>query len=176
MAIVPNNQSFSVTSGVMNASITKFKVAMDGMMIDGPDFTIDLEPAKTRCLASCKFSMPYKKYIGTNGDMCRSCAGQGFTYETRQTVYKCNRRWTSEPFDKANRNLGQKTPAGVVYGNFVRIKTVIESFDHIQNALGATIDGVKVKLFKEPRQTGWGNRLLYVVSWWERTNKKVSNG
>ena len=41
---------------------------------------------------------------------------------------------------------------------------------------GATIDGIKVKVHQPPRQTGFGGQLMYVVTWWEDGNKKVTNG
>ena len=62
----------------------------------------------------------------------------------------------------------------MVFGNYVRTKTVIQSFNHIQESLGATIDGVKVKLFQEPRKTGWAGTDLYVITWWERANKVIN--
>ena len=179
MGQVTNNQTFLVSSGVITTTVvTKFRIAMDKILISGPEVNIDLKPGRTKCPAvDCKFNPPYNKYMGTNNAICRSCKGQGFIFEPRWTVYKCNRRWANEPIEGAFKNQGrQATVAGQIYGNFVRIKTVVQSFNHIQQSIGATIDGLKVKLFQEPRITGFGGTNLYVISWWERANKKVSNG
>lgn len=172
MAIVPNNESLNapVISGILTRHLDKFKTSMDSLLVDGPSFTIDLEPKKDPCPNSCRYNPTYKQYMDDDGGLCRECRGKGYKYEQRQTIYKCNRRWTNEPLD-LNKHGGEKTPGGRVYENYVRIKTVIESYDHILEAIGGTIDGIKVKLYREPRKTGLGDVQLYVVSWWERVNQ-----
>jgi len=176
MVLVPNSQSFSVPSGVMNSRAWKFKRAMDSVLIDGRDIILDLEPQKIACTGGCRYNPTYDKYMGPNNVICQACRGTGFSYTNRQTIYKCNRRWTNEPFDNSLRNAGQKTPGGLVLGNFVRVKTVIQSYDHIMSSIGATLDGFKIKLVREPRPTGWGDARFYLISWWERANKKISDG
>lgn len=149
---------------------------MDSVLIGGRDITLDLKPSKNPCPSACKFVQAYETYVDSiTGGPCTTCRGQGFIYEQRQTVYRANIRWTNEPLDRAIKG-GQDTPGGQVPGDFVRTKTVVESYNHIVSADGATIDGVKVKMFKPPRQTGFGGQLLYVVTWWEDANKKVTNG
>lgn len=173
MGQVSNSQSFSAgASGVIVTGKTAlFKRKMDSLLLGGWDFTIDLPPHKTDCPSStCKYNPVYDRYVDLQGGPCRACAGQGFIFEPRWTVYKCNRRWTNEPLDKSE-NTGEKTVAGRVFGNFVRIKTVAAAWNHIHQSIGGTIDGVKVKLYEEPRYTGWGGTNLYIVSWWERVNK-----
>jgi len=143
---------------------------MDTVLRGGREISIDLPPAQADCPAACRYNPTYDKYQGDNGAICKDCKGRGFIVDPRFTVYKCNRRWTNEAFDKPL-NTGQETTGGRIVGNFVRTKTIIDSFDHIEQSIGATIDGEKVKLYKEPRKTGFGDELYYVVSWWERMNK-----
>jgi hypothetical protein len=131
---------------------------------------LHLPPQKSSCPGACKFNSAYKKFIGTNGQLCRECKGSGFLLEPRQTLYRANIRWTDEPLDKSNRT-GQNTTAGRVFTSLVRTKTVIESYDDILKSIGATVDGEPVKLFNNPRKTGFGNKLMYVVTFWEITNK-----
>lgn len=165
--IVSNGQDLSgAQSGLMLPKLAKFKSAMDGMLLEGWTITLDLNPQKTDCPAGCRYSPAFNMNVGANNALCPSCKGQGFLFEPRQTIYNCNRRWTNTPYEKS--------PGGMIFGNYVRTKTVIQSFNHIQESLGATIDGVKVKLFQEPRKTGWAGTDLYVITWWERVNKVVN--
>lgn len=173
MGLIVNNESFSTNaSGVLVTQYTSiFKDNMDSLLIGGWDFTIDLPAHKTDCPSpACKYNPTYERYVDVNGGPCRACTGRGFILEPRWTVYKCNRRWTNEPFDQSE-NTGEKTIGGRVLGNFIRVKTVAAALDHIKQSIGGQIDGVKVKLYKEPRLTGWGGSNLYVVSWWEVMNK-----
>lgn len=171
MTLIANLQSFNTAmSGIVGVHTTKFKDAMDALLIEGYDLILDLPAARQECPTGCRFNQTYKQYMDETGGKCRECKGTGFVFETRQTQYKCNRRWTNEPLDQALSG-NQATQGGRIYGNFVRVKTVIESFNHIQDSLGATLDGVKIKLYREPRKTGWANTNLYVISWWERANK-----
>jgi len=172
MGEVSNNESFHLESSATRVSNLQdiFKREMDTVLRGGRDISIDLPPARTECPSSCRYNPTYKKYQGDNGAICQACKGQGFIMDPRFTTYKCNRRWTNEAYDKP-RNTGQETAGGRIVGNFVRVKTVIDSFDHIEQSIGATIDGIKVKLYKEARKTGFGNELYYVVSWWQRMGK-----
>jgi len=178
MPIVPNSQVFSPASSglTISALAPLFKAQGDTVLIGGRDIVLDLKPIKSPCPSACKFIQAYGVYVDSvTGGPCTTCRGRGFTYEQRQTIYRANIRWTNEPLDKAIKG-GQGTPAGQVPGDFVRTKTVIESYNHIVSADGATIDGIKVKMFQPPRQTGFGGTLMYVITWWEDANKKVTNG
>lgn len=173
MGLISNAQSFLPgTSGVLDNG-DNFRRAMDTVLTDiGRDITVHLEPSKQPCVApDCRFDAFYKKYVSTNGIVCSTCKGQGFIIEPNYTIYRANIRWTDEPFNKGSGPLAVTEP---VYGrlgyNFVRTKTTIESFEHIKSSIGATIDGVRVQLFEEPRQTGWGPNLLYVVAFWKVIN------
>jgi hypothetical protein len=172
MAEVSNNESFDPQSSATRVPNLQgiFKREMDTLLRAGREIVIDLPPSRTNCPASCRYNPTYKKYQGSTGAICQECKGQGFLMDPRFTRYRCNRRWTNEAYDKAL-NTGQETTGGRIVGNFVRVKTVIDSFDHIERSIGATIDGVKVKLYKEPRKTGFGDQLYYVISWWERMGK-----
>jgi hypothetical protein len=172
MGQIPNGESFDALSSTTRVSNlgSIFKREMDTVLRGGRSINIDLPAAQTDCPFSCKYNPAYDKYQGLNGSICRDCGGKGFIFEPRYTLYTCNRRWTNEPLDQAE-NTGEKTTGGRILGNFVRVKTVIDSFQHIEQSIGATIDDEKVKLYKEPRKTGWGSELYYVISWWERINK-----
>lgn len=178
MVLVPNNQAFNAdASGTLISSLAgEFKTAMDTVMLGGRDITIHLPAQKSPCPdASCRFVSVggYRKHIRNDGQLCRTCRGQGFFFEQRQTVYRANIRWTDE--DLANSlNTGQDTVAGRTTEALVRTKTVADSFNHIQQAIGAQIDGVPVELWGEPRYTGFGGSVFYVVAFWKRTNKKTS--
>lgn len=173
MGLIPNNESFAAgASGtIVTGRLGVFRKNMDSLLLGGWEITIDLPPAKTDCTSSnCRYNPTYERYQDVNGGICRECSGRGFTIEPRYTVYKCNRRWTNEPLDEV-KNTGEKTTGGRILGNFVRVKTVKAALNHINSSIGATIDGVKVKLYEEPRLTGWGGTNLYVISWWEKINK-----
>ena len=172
MGEISNGENLTpLNPALMGALKNTFKNNMDSILYGGGEISIDLPANKERCPASCKYNMSYDNYMDVNGSaICRTCRGKGFVYTPRFTTYKCNRRWTNEPLDQAETG-GKDTPGGRIYGNFVRTKTHISSFDHISASLGADIDGVKVKLYREPRKTGWGNENFYVVAWWERANK-----
>lgn len=170
MAIVPNNENLTPSiPGLISGVQAAFKNAMDSLVSGGGSITLDLPATRSVCPGLCRYNATYKMYMGANGELCQECKGAGFINEPRQTVYSCNKRWTNEPLDQSETG-GKDTPAGRIYGNFVRTKTVIESFDHIQQCLGATIDNSKVKLYREPRKTGLGDQLYYVIAWWERVN------
>lgn len=177
MSLISNLQSFSpdASGTLVSDLVDTFKAGADTVLIGGRDITLHLPPAKTPCPSGCKFNSMYQRYIGEGGALCRVCKGEGFIYEPRQTVYRANIRWTDEPVF-STRSGGEDTPAGKVFDADVRTKTVIESFNHIQQAESANIDGVKCSVWQEPRQTGFGGTLLYVVTWWKRSNKKIGNG
>lgn len=173
MAEVSNSESFDAQSSptLVSGLDAIFKRNMDSVLRGGRRITLDLPPAQTDCpSSSCKYNPAYDKYQGVDNSICRACKGQGFIFEPRYTLYTSNIRWTNEPLDK-KKNTGEKTTGGRILGNYVRTKTVIQSFDHIEQCIGATIDGEKVKIYKEPRKTGWGDELYYVITWWERINK-----
>lgn len=176
MAIVSNNQSFSpAASGtIIQNMASQFQAAMDTVLLGmGRDITLHLPPNKTRCPANCRHNQAYQKFIGPNGQPCRTCFGQGFILEPRQTVYRANIRWIDD--DLANAATGgEATPAGRVYGADVRTKTVAVSYNNILNCIGAEIDGIPVTLKSEPRRTGFGGQLFYTVAFWERANKKTN--
>lgn len=148
---------------------------MDTVMLGmGRDLTLHLQPTKTRCPApDCRYAQTYEKFIGANGQICRSCGGQGYFLEPRQTVYTANIRWIDGDLATAEKG-GKDTPAGRVIDADVRTKTVYASLADINNCVSAEIDGKPVKLKTSPRVTGFGGQLLYVVSYWEETNKKVN--
>jgi hypothetical protein len=173
MGLIPNNQTFiaGASGTIVTDKSTVFRRRMDSVLLGGWNITIDLPPGQSDCPSPrCRYNPTYERYQDINGGPCRDCKGQGSIVEPRYTIYKCNRRWTNEPLDQSE-NTGEKTVAGRVFGNYVRVKTVGAAWEHIQNSIGATIDGVKVKLYREPRRTGWGGTNLYIISWWERANK-----
>ena len=176
MAIIPNSQSFSANaSGItVSALAGDFRTAMDTVLLGlGRDITIHLPPGKNACPdVSCVFNSTYKRYTGANGKICNTCKGQGFLIEPMQTIYLANIRWTNEPFNENSRNIEEKHVAGRVAANFCRTKTVATSVNHVRQSIGATIDGVDVELFQEPRTTGFGAApLLYTISWWKAINR-----
>ena len=177
MVLIPNNQSFSPTaSGTLVSSLNNiFRQQMDTVLLGGRDITLHLPPRKIPCAAGCRFNSTYKRYIGNNQALCQSCKGDGFKKETRQTIYRANIRWTDEPLE-STLTTGQDTTAGRVYQSIIRTKTVIESYDHILKADGATIDGIHCILFNDPRVSGWNGNLYYVTTFWQKSNKKVGRG
>jgi len=175
MAIVPNAQSFpTLPSGTLINLASTFQNQMDTVLTGlGRDITIHLPSARNPCPdVTCKYNSTYQRYTGSNGKICETCKGQGFIVEPRQTIYIANIRWTSEPFNESSRNIQEKFPPGRLGVNFVRIKTVASSKNHIETSIGATIDGVNVELIRDPRHTGFGrNPLLYAISWWRNVNR-----
>ncbi len=175
MAIIPNNQTFPIlASGQLINLQPAFQTAIDTVLAGlGRDITIHLAASKSPCPdITCIFNSTYQRYTGPNGKICETCKGQGFLVETNQTIYVANIRWTNEPFNESTRNIQEVFPPGRLGANFVRIKTVASSKDHIRKSIGATIDGENVELFREPRTTGFGRApLLYVVSWWKVVNR-----
>ena len=177
MALVPNNESFhpQASGSLVTNHLDIFQKKMDSVLLGGDTITLDLPAGATDCPdPTCKFNSTYGQFQGLNGALCRTCRGKGSIYEHRETIYRCNRRWTNEPIEKTL-NGGQSTPGGRIHTNYVRVKTRIESFDDIMSATGATIDGQKVQMYKEPRKTGWNGQIFYVITWWERASKK-NNG
>lgn len=174
MTIVPNSQSFSPqASGTLVSSLAaRFKAGIDTVLIGGRDILVHLPPGKSVCPAACRFNSTYNKYIGLDGKMCRACKGQGFVMEPRQTIYRANIRWTDEPL-ASPRGGGEDTPAGRVSESLVRTKTVIESLNHLKQALSIEVDGISCTLWDEPRPTGWGNQLFYVVAFWKKNNRQI---
>lgn len=173
MVLIPNGETWSpgASGTVVTRHNTLFKKRMDSVLLGGRDILIDLPPSKTPCTsADCKYNPTYDHYVGVNGAICRDCRGQGYDFTHRQVTYKCNRRWTSEPQDRPLAGK-QNTEGGRIYANFVRVKTHIASYDFILSSVGATIDDQKVKLFQEPRKTGWNDEIYYVISWWQKANK-----
>lgn len=175
MAIIPNSQSFgTLPSGQITSLRTDFQNAIDTVLTSlGRDITIHLPASKSPCPdITCVYNSTYQRYTGASGKICETCKGQGFLVETNQTIYVANIRWTNEPFNESNRNIQEAFVPGRLGANFVRIKTVASSKDHIRESIGATIDGVNVELFREPRHTGFGaTPLLYVISWWKVVNR-----
>ena len=112
----------------------------------------------------------YNRYISTNGQICQSCSGQGFTLEHRWTNYTANVRWVNKPYFEDG-SIEETTDIGRIGANFLRTKTQRVSYDDILKSIGATVDGVNVELFREPRFTGFGTTLYYVVSWWRVVNR-----
>jgi hypothetical protein len=177
VTIVSNNQTFNAGSSgvIVNSLGNLFEQQMHTVLLGGRDIFIDLPPGQTACPANCKYNSTYQRYTGNGTALCKSCGGAGFIMEQRQTVYRANIRWTDEGLNDP-RGGGEDTPAGKVYESLVRTKTHIASLNHINQSLGATIDGVKCTLWNEPRTTGWGNTLYFVVCFWKKANKKLSNG
>ena len=175
MAIISNSQAFlPLPSGQLINLAPTFKNSIDTVLTGlGRDITIHLPPSKSPCPdVDCKYNSTYQRYIGTNGKICETCKGQGFLVENNQTIYIANIRWANEPFNESTRNIQEVFEPGRLGVNFVRIKTVASSIDHVRTSIGATIDEVNVELFKEPRHTGFGrNPLLYVISWWKVVNR-----
>ena len=177
MVLIPNNESFDATaSGIV---VTKhgslFKKHMDSLILGGTTITLDLISGYTDCPgATCKYNPTYDQFMDASAAICQACFGKGKVYQHRQTNYRCNRRWNSEPIEDSLTGR-QNTEGGRVHMNLVRIKTHISSFDDIVKCTGATVDGQKISLYEEPRKTGWGGTNLYVVSWWQRASKK-NNG
>jgi len=173
MAIVTNNQSFlTASTGIIGSTLaTQFKTQVDGILYGmGRDVIIHLPPSKTQCSdPSCKFNPFYKRFTGPTNQMCDTCRGQGFTLEPRQTVYRANLRWTDEAFNESS-NISEKYKIGRVGQNFLRMKTQAVSMEHIRTSVGATVDTINIELFEEPRYTGFGNNLFYVISWWKVVN------
>jgi len=177
MAIIANGESFSADASgiIVSRHAAIFKSKMDSVLMAGYDFTIDLPPRSDDCPdVGCRYNQTYGQYMTLAGGLCSTCMGKGKIYEHRQTIYKCNRRWENRPIDRALTG-GQATEGGRVHADVVRIKTHIASFDHIMQSLGATLNGQKLKMIEEPRKTGWGSELFYVISWWIRSSKK-NNG
>jgi len=177
MAIIPNNQSFHPqASGTLISGLSSiFKQNMDTVLLGGRDIIIHLPPKKTPCVAGCKYNSTYKRYMGNNQALCPSCKGDGFKKETRQTIYRANIRQTDEPLSDSVTS-GEDTVGGRVYRTLISTKTVIESYDHILQSEGATIDGIHCTLWNDPRTTGWNGQLYYVISYWQKANKKVGRG
>lgn len=175
MAIINNLQTFvSGASGVVNTTDQIFKKSMDTVINDlGRDITIHLPPSKAPCpSADCRFDSFYKKYVSANNSICSECKGVGFYYENRRTIYKANIRWSDLPFNESSSfSESLNMEAGRIGVNFVRTKTVAASFDHLKQSIGATIDGIDVELFNQPRYTAWGPNLLYVVTSWRVVNR-----
>ena len=176
MAIIVNNQSFSPNaSGITISGLAgDFRTAMDTVLLGlGRDITIHLPPGKNACPdVNCVFNSTYKRYTGANGKICDTCKGQGFLIEPMQTIYLANIRWTNEPFNETTRDIEEQHVVGRIKQNFVRTKTVAIAFDHIIQSIGATIDGIDVELYQEPRRTGFGAApLLYTVAWWKAMNR-----
>ena len=175
MAIIPNSQSFGLlASGQIINLKTDFQTNIDTVLVSlGRDITVHLPPSKSACPdVTCVYNSTYQRYIGTNGKICETCKGQGFLVENNQTIYIANIRWTNEPFNESTRNIQEVFEPGRLGSNFARVKTVASSKAHLRQSIGATIDGVNVELFREPRHTGFGAApLLYVISWWKVVNR-----
>lgn len=170
MVDIANSEAFTpYSSGLVTSLGTTFKAAMDTVLIAGRNLVLDLPPAQQSCNANCKYNPTYDRFTEPNGRVCGACGGRGFVNIGRQTTYKCNRRWTNEPYEQLGQ--GEDTVGGRIIGNFVRVKTHIASLAHIKEAKGATLDGVKITLYEEPRKTGWADQVYYLVSWWEKAQK-----
>ena len=105
----------------------------------------------------------------SDGTICRACGGQGFIFESRQTVYRANIRATNEPLANPG-DWAETNVAGRKFENFVRTKMVAVAYDHIEESIGATIDGKEYELLREPRYSSYVNNH-YVISWWKRVNR-----
>lgn len=177
MGLIGNNQSFVTgASGVIPTAAIPFQRAMDTVLVDlGRDITLHLPPTKSPCVSpTCQFDSFYKKFVGVSGIVCEMCRGQGFVLEPRYTVYRANIRWSDLPFNNSSfidEREREFQSVGRITQNFVRTKTVAASHDDIRNSVGATIDGHDVEVFNEPRQTGWGQNLLYTITVWKRVNR-----
>lgn len=175
MAIVSNNQSFSASASgtAISALSSQFRTAMDSVMLGaGRDVTLHLPPAKMPCPVGCRFNQSYNKFIGTNGQPCRSCGGDGFQFEPRQTVYTANIRWITDPLNPTSVG-GQATIGGRIFTADVRTKMVVAAHNHILECIGAEIDGIPVKLVTDPVPTGFGGSVFYVIAFWEKKNTKA---
>lgn len=175
MGLISNSQSFYPgASGSVGGTALEntFRSAMDGVLVGlGRDITIHLPPTKNACVSSdCTYNSTYDRYIGTNGKICETCRGQGFTIEPRWTIYRANIRWTEEPYTESKSSAEPYEP-GRLGQNFVRTKLVASAFDHVKQSIGATIDGVDVELHEQPRTTGFGSQVLYTVCWWKVANR-----
>lgn len=175
MSIVSANQSFSASaSGIAIQNLfSKWEAAMDTNLLGfGRNVTLHLKPAKQACPdVNCSFNSFYKRYMGTNNKVCETCKGQGFLIEPRQSIYIANIRWTDEPFNESTRNIEEQHVVGRMGANFARTKMNFGATSHIREAIGATIDGIDVELFDEPRFTGFGGRVKYVVAVWKVVNR-----
>lgn len=174
MGLIDSLQNFTAgASGVIGAGAkAQFKRAMDIVLVDlGREITIHLPPSQSECAdPDCSYDSNYKRYVSLNNQICQSCRGQGFFIEPRYTLYQANIRWSEHPYNN-RRTIEEADSIGRIGQNFCRTKTVIDSFEDIKDAVGATIDGINVELFDEPRKTAFGD-LLYVACVW----KVVNNG
>ena len=172
MAIVPNNESFDSASDgtLLPGLVGKFKISMDTVLQGGRYITIHLPPTKMSCGGGCKYNSSYKKFTTTTGGLCSACRGEGFKLEQRQTIYTANIRQIKNPIEDSESG-GQETNAGKISQKIVRTKTVIASFDHISNSIGATIDGEQYKLWADPEKVGFGGTLFYCISRWKKMDK-----
>jgi hypothetical protein len=173
MVLIPNNESFfpGASGSIVTKHLSVFKKHMDSMLLGGTTITLDLPAGSTDCPdPTCRYNPSYDQFMGAGGVICRSCRGKGKVYQHRETQYKCNRRWENEPIAKALTG-DQATEGGRIKTNLVRVKTHIASYGDILKSTGATIDDIKIKLFKSPRKTGLNGQLCYVISWWEEANK-----
>jgi hypothetical protein len=172
MAVIPNSQSFAAAASGMTLENLEptWKAGIDAVMLGlGRDITLHLPPSKLPCNdAGCRFNSSYKKFMNADGSICRTCTGQGWILEPRQTVYRANIRWVDQAM--AESDFQESNLAGRIMPNHVRTKTVAASYQHIQECVGATIDGINVELFEEPRYTGMVN-VHYVVAIWKRVNR-----
>lgn len=173
MVLVPNDESFAsdASKDIVTNRLGVFKKYMDSVLMAGRTIVLDLPAGSSDCPdATCRYNPSYDQFVGSNGVICRSCRGKGKVFIHRQTEYKCNRRWENEPIAKSITG-NQNTEGGRIKTNLCRVKTHISSYNDILRATGATIDGIKVKLWEPPRKTGWNDDLCYVVSWWEEASK-----
>lgn len=172
MVLIPNDESFvpGASGSIVTNRLGVFKKYMDSVLMGGRTIVLDLPAGSSGCPAGCRYNPSYDQYVGLNGILCRTCRGKGKIFLHRQTQYKCNRRWENEPIAKAITG-DQNTEGGRIKTNLVRVKTHISSYGDILKATGATIDGIKVKLWRTPRKTGWNDDLCYVISWWEEASK-----
>jgi hypothetical protein len=177
MTLLSNLQSFAPgASGTAISNLTPvFHTGMDSVLLGmGRNITLHLQPSKSKCTAAgCRFNSTYQKFIGPDGQPCRACGGQGFFLEPRQTVYMANIRWLDDSLAGPSTN-GEAMTAGRVMDADVRTKTVAVSMNDILNCVAAEIDGIPVRLKGEPRRTGFGGQLLYVVAFWENASKKTN--
>ena len=97
--------------------------------------------------------------------------GMGRDVTIHLPAAKANLRWTDEPFNESTRNIQEIGTPGRLGSNFLRMKTVQVSQVHIRESIGASVDGINLELFEEPRYTGFGGQLLYVISWWKVVNR-----
>jgi len=173
MGLINSLQTFTTgASGVVGTvAQTTFKRAMDIVLVDlGRDITVHLREGRAPCAdPNCSFDAFYKRYMGTNGQVCQTCKGQGFYIEPRYTIYKANIRWSNKPFNKGE-DIQEDQSIGRIGVNFVRTKTLDTSFDDIRDSIGCTIDGINVELFRPPRKIAFGN-VYYTVCWWKAVNR-----